>query len=139
MAEQNKKKEVDAIKLSVNKTPQQPVTSDKNLPKNTSGPSVKLQVTDNKIPHRGVLWYILFTFVFLGASGLIIYFRDWALLFFVVVFAGITLWRGNKGTDITLEIDNEGVKINAKKFFFEQIESWYFSRIGGDFTINFQM
>jgi hypothetical protein len=102
-------------------------------------PSINLKVIDNKIPPRGFLWYAIFTVIFIVATGLIIYFVDWALLFFVVVFGGVTLWRGNKGTEISLEIGSESIKINDKVFAFDTIESFYFSRIGDDFTVTFQM
>lgn len=97
------------------------------------------KMTDNKIPHRGVLWYVVFSLIFLVSSALIIYLSDWALLFFVVVFSGVTLWRGNMGTDINVGIYQEGIKINDKEFFFDQIESWHFSSIGDDYTVSFQM
>ncbi len=138
MTKQNKKA-VDSIKLNVNKNAYLPKISESSPQKNTVVSSVKIQVTDNKIPARGLLWYIIFTIVFLGSAGLIIYLRDWALLFFVIVFSGVTLWRGNKGAVMDLEVGSDGVKVNNKTFLLDEIESFYFSRIGEDFTITFQM
>lgn len=101
--------------------------------------SFSIKVTDNKIPNRGFLWYVLFSLIFLASSAIIIYMGDWPLLFFVIVFAGVTLWRGHAGREMDFEIDQNGVRIDEKKFLFEQIESWYFSRVGDDVTVNFQL
>jgi len=93
-------------------------------------------VTDNIIPHRGVLWYIFFTFVFMGSSALIIFYTDWALLFVIIVVAGVLLWRGHQGTKMSLEITEKGIKVNNKKFSFDDINSFYISKIGDNATIN---
>lgn len=118
--------------------------SDEAAPKTTpeqakKDSAVSLGMTDNKIPHRGVIWYVFFVLTFLASSALIVYLSDWALLFFVVVFAGVTLWRGNMGTNIKFAINQEGIRVNEKMFLFNQVESWYFSTIGDDFTITLQM
>ncbi|RJO62273.1 hypothetical protein C4544_00280 [candidate division WS5 bacterium] len=121
------------IKLRVNQA-EMPEKEAKN-----SSSSFRIKVTDNKIPNRGFLWYIFFSLVFLASSAIIIYIGDWPLLFFVIVFAGVTLWRGHAGKEMDFEIDQNEVSIDEKKFPFEQIESWYFSRVGDDVTINFQL
>lgn len=104
----------------------------------TEGSYLSLKATDNKIPTRDILWYIFFTVMFLTVSATSIYLRDWALLSFVVVAAGVTLWRGNRGIDIILTVDNKGIKIDSKQFFYNHIENFYFSNIGEHATVTFQ-
>ena len=58
----------------------------KPVKEQTLNKTLKIEVTDNKIPHRDPLWYVIFTLIFLASTSLIIYLSDWALLFFVIIF-----------------------------------------------------
>jgi|GEM_PF-1478292 len=100
---------------------------------------VNFEVTDNKIPHRGTPWYVAATILFISVSGFAIYQQDWSLLFFMVVFSGVILWRGHRGVVISLEINEGGVRINKKQISFNEIETFYFSKLGDDITVTFKM
>jgi len=121
-------KTIDTIKPEAR--PVGPLTAD-------SSSLLKIEVTDNKIPPRDTLWYVCFTVIFLGLNALFIYQRDWSLVFFIVAAAGVTLWRGHSGRDMTLEIGHDGIKVNSKSILFDQIESFHFAMIGDDATLVF--
>lgn len=105
----------------------------------TSKP-VSFNATDNNTSLRGMLWYIMFAIVFLVASGIIIYRRDWSLLFFAVTAGLITVWRPyNKGRDINVEIKGGVVYIGNKNLPFSHIESFNFAEIGEDIGITFHI
>lgn len=93
-------------------------------------------VTDNIIPHRGVIWYILFTLVFMASSALIIFYTDWVLLFVVIVAAGVLLWRGHQGKEMSLEISGKSITLGGKSFLFDDINHFYLSKIGDNQTVN---
>lgn len=94
-------------------------------------------VVSNIVPKRGIWWHVIFTVIFVFGSGIVIYFGDWALLFFLVVAAGYSLWRGHEGRRMTFTIDTEGVKINDRRFRFNNIDNFYFGQFGDNHTINF--
>ncbi len=134
----NKTQKIDTI------TPMRKMTDSKaDLPVQTKpvrqNPTNQFKMIDNRVPKRGVLWYIIFSVIFLAFSAFLIYIRDWVLLSFSMIFSVATLWRHNIGKEINITIDSESIVINNRKFFFYQIESWYFSMIGDDFTITFQL
>ena len=130
-----KKKSVDGIKPA-EKKPAGPLKA-KMQPTGSKEPLV-CDVMDYKVPKRGVWWHIVFFLVFIISGGLSIYFMDWALLFFIVVFAGYTLFRGAHGTTFKLSVDKDGIKINNKFFAFGSIESFYLSESGDSNTVTFQ-
>lgn len=97
------------------------------------------EVTDNIIPHRGTLWYVLFALASMVASAIIIFRSEWVLLVVVVISAGVLLWRGHQGKRMSLEINAEGAKIKEKTFFFDDIDNFYLSRMGENETINISL
>ncbi len=134
----SKMNEFDSIKAAASETPakNKKAVADSEV---KTGQAVKIKALDQKVPHRGFVWYILFILVFLLSSGLTIYFRDWVLLFFIMVFAIVTLWRQNLTAESELVFNDLSVLIGGKEFQYNQIESFYFSSSGDDITITFQM
>jgi len=139
--------QIESMGLDLNKTtdlsgnisnienkPQDNALSKRSREKQTV--SYVCEATDNIIPHRNVVWYVFFTITFMIASTLVIFFADWPLLFVVIVAAGVILWRGHEGTKMKIEVTNEGILVNNKKFLFDNMNSFYISRIGEDMTIN---
>jgi len=110
-------------------------TKQQSIPTNP----ISFDVTDNKIPPRGTQWYIGVTLAIMISTGLVIYLQDWYLLFFIIVFSGVILWRGHKGSSINLGFDDEGMSLNKKRFSFDDIDTFYFSKFGEDTTITFRM
>ncbi|MDO8507029.1 MAG: hypothetical protein Q7S53_00475 [bacterium] len=104
-----------------------------------NSPKVLFQtdIRSNIVPKRGIWWHVIFTLIFVVVNGVVIYFNDWALLFFIVVAAGYSLWRGHEGHQMTLVIDADGVMVNTRKFKFDAIESYYFGLFGDNVTFNF--
>lgn len=99
-------------------------------------PHLETAVTDNKVPHRGILWYILFVLVFIIMSSLTIYFTERAVLFVLVVSTVAILWHGHNINKMKLEINDTGIVVNGRIFLFVQIDRYYFSEIGDDITLN---
>jgi len=133
MSMEGKKKKVDGVSgANKKKTVQAP----KALPKKTAPQKEIIKVTIGKVPHRGPVWYSLFIFSFVVLNGISIYFREWFVLFFVFVFYVGTLWRGHMASSFEIMPDDECMVANGKKYYYENIESYYFSRNGDDLVLN---
>jgi len=104
------------------------------LPKR--GDSVEIEVTNDKVPPRGILWYVFFVLSFVALSALAVYLSEWVALFFVVVMSIAILWRGHNSNRMKFEVNKTGVVVNGREFQFEQIDRYYFSEIGEDITVN---
>lgn len=127
------KKSLETIsKIPINK-------NSENAEKTGNQGAFRLKVRDHKIPQRGILWYLIFTLLFIFSTTVIVILMDWFLLFFVICFAGYTLWRNTLGHEITLEINDSEVRVNTRTIPFDEIESFHFSSSGNDFTITFHM
>lgn len=97
----------------------------------------KCEVTDNQVPHRGTLWYILFSLTFMIISVVVVFLADWVVLFFVVAFTGVTLWRGHQGKIIDMAVKENGLLISGKQFLFKEMAAYYLSESGDSETIVF--
>lgn len=97
---------------------------------------LEIEVTTDKIPQRGILWYILFCLSFIGLSAITIYLSEWVALFFVVVASFAIVWHGHSHNRMKLEVGSTGVIVNGREFIFEQIDRYYFSEMGDDIALN---
>ena len=97
------------------------------------------EVMDYKVLKRGIWWYVIFFLAFIISGAASIYFMDWVLLSFIVIFSGYTLFRGLKGNSFEFEITGDGIRINQKIFLYGQIESYFFTYDEKNATITFQM
>jgi len=94
-------------------------------------------IVSNVIPKRGIWWHIIFSLIFISLSSLLIYLREWAFLFFLVITAGYSLWRGHDGKEMTLQVDGQGVKINQRRLLYQNIDNYFFGTFGQHKIINF--
>lgn len=129
------KKAVDGIKAGAENRDTREI-AEKQSPAGNGAFSCK--VMDYKVPKRGIWWHVIFFLAFIVSGGLSIYLTDWALLFFIIVFAGYTLFRGTQGTTFDLLADKKGIRINEKYFAYGIIESFYFSGSGESTAVSFQ-
>lgn len=108
--------------------------------KNVQPPqSLTMKAVDNRTAPRGFMWHVVFSLIFICSVTLLIYWKDWFLLGFIVMIALVIIWRGNKEIKLDLEVNDVALVVNKKEYLFRDIESFYFSKAGADATVSFQM